>query len=41
MEQYKQALIEKINELNQVQTPLARSRVLILLKLLGELGASK
>lgn len=37
MEEYKQALIEKIAELSRSKSPFARSRISILLKLLGEI----
>lgn len=37
MEEYKQALIEKIEALKNQKTPLAKSRLIVLLRLLGEL----
>lgn len=37
MEEYKQALIAKIEELKDQKSPLAKSRLVVLLRLLGEL----
>lgn len=36
MEQYRQALLGKIQELESVDTPIAKSTIIILMKLLGE-----
>lgn len=37
MEEYKQTLIAKIEQLSKQKTPFARSRLKVLLKLLGEI----
>lgn len=37
MEQYKQALLAKIESLKDSKSPFAKARLVILLKLLGEL----
>lgn len=37
MESYKQILIEKIEALEKIDSPFARTRLVILLQLLGEL----
>ena len=37
MEEYKQALIDKIESLKNSKSPFARTRLVVLLKLLGEL----
>ena len=37
MEQYKQVLLEKISELKDSKSPFAKTRLKVLLKLLGEL----
>lgn len=37
MEEYKQNLINKIEELKNSNSPFAKTRIVILLKLLGEL----
>lgn len=37
MEYYKQILIEQITSLKEIDSPFARTRVVVLLQLLGEL----
>lgn len=41
MEVYRQLLIEKINSLKDSKSPFAQSRLIILLKLLGELESEE